>query len=187
MTRSLRVETYFSEIYNANLILIGVLHNVDSSQLRQKLDNISYDFDIIFFESGTETSLDPESVNEHKALVEYKKNHNVVLESCDIEKMNNLIKSNINKKDAGFSVDRVKKAVYHNISLDPRAENFHEDTKEELAKMESSFPNIYEFFVVLRNMKMSRELDKALEKYKNVGLVVGCGHLPGIVDRMETI
>jgi hypothetical protein len=187
MNNSIRTEIYSSEIYQSRLVLIGVLHRVNPEELQNNLEDLPYKFDIILFESGAGSGLDPDSVNEHKALDEYRKKHNVKIESCDVKGINDLVKKDLGELDPGFSKEKVKQAVYREVSLDPSADNFHKHTKKELAKIESNYPNIYEFFVVLRNMKMSQELDKALEKHNTVGLIVGCGHIPGIVERMDKI
>lgn len=178
-----RIRTeHHSNIYNSTLILIGTIHTVPSERVKSALEDSRPE--CICYETGPSKGLQPEERNEHKGIDTYEKNNrDVVLKATDVKSISNLLNEE-SDTEKGFDKDE----VYDMTSIGdfkPKSGSFEEDARDSLAQMEAEYPQEYQFFIELRNMMMKNELEKALQKYSRVALVVGIGHLPGIKDRMK--
>ena len=79
-----------------------------------------------------------------------------------------------------YSVSSVTDNLFRKKKLNPAHSDFAADEERYFQNMRRKFPTLVEKLIDERNIFMAEKIRDALEKYKNIVVVVGDGHVRGI-------
>lgn len=202
MGKKTKVHKYISDVHNSELILIGVVHDLNWEKVYRLLEE--HRPQVVCYEMGVIGGFDADRASEHKAIQKYTQEYNRRNQGVDIENVTEVSsrldmnptedgylekKQELKENDKNLNIDKFKKKhteiekdVLETESLDDVT---LEDIKEVNARTSAEISEEYMFFMRLRNQRMAQNLDKELERNGKVALVVGSSHMPGILRQLE--
>jgi pheromone shutdown protein TraB len=202
MGKETKVHKYISDVHNSELILIGVVHDLNWKKVYRLLEE--HKPQVVCYEMGIIGGFDADMASEHKAIQEYTQEYNKKKQGVDIENVTEVSsrvdinptedgylekKQELKENDRNLNIDEFKRKhteieedVLETDSLD---DTTLEDIKEVNARTSAEITEEYMFFMRLRNQRMAQNLDKELERNGKVALVVGSAHMPGILRQLE--
>lgn len=168
------VREYYTEVFNAKLVVIGTHHQIDYELVLQQLER--YNFDSVCCELGLADGI-TEKYPEHKAAIEYSEKYKCELKGVDVDN----IKQIVDQSD--LDPNKYQRATRDDFE---DADNVSEDDIwRNLARAEEEYPEGYMFFMRLRNQKMASGLKKQLRKHGEVAMIVGSAHVPGLIQQLD--
>lgn len=201
-----KTRKYRSDVHNSTLMIIGTTHGLDSTKVYDILEQFGPD--VVCYEMGVaKDGFDP-SNSEHKAIKQYTEDNQIPKEGVDVDNLREVAKrpyfsdeekENMTEserfekieeskdKEKGLDMRSFKsKAVeYEDDDWEGLDDVSLEDIEKRNAMVSGDYPHESMFFMKLRNQRMAMNLDKQLQKYQRVALVVGIAHLPGILRHLE--